>query len=128
MFSREQIMVTLLLLSIVAGTLLLNFVARDVPIAFLVFPAVVLVTFQRGFAGGFIGLLMAAAYFMIPVLVKDSHGALKPLSVREQIIVVQVFIAVIGFTVVLVGAALAGGRRRGRGRAAAGGRAGAARE
>jgi len=128
MFSRDQIMVTLLLLSIVAGTLLLNFVARDVPIAFLVFPAVVLVTFQRGFAGGFIGLLMAAAYFMIPVLVKDSHGALRPLSVREQIIVVQVFIAVIGFTVVLVGAALAERRRLEHGLATAIVRAETARE
>ncbi len=107
MFSRDQIVVTLLLLSVVLGTLLLNFVARDFPIAFLVFPAIVLVTFQRGFAGGSIGLLMAAAYFMIPVVTGNAHGALKAISLREQIIVVQVFIAVIGFTVVLVGAALA---------------------
>jgi len=128
MFSRDQIAVTLLLLGVVAGTLLLNFVARDVPIAFLVFPAIVLVTFQRGFAGGFIGLLMAAAYFMIPVLVKDTHGALRPLSVRDQIIVVQVFVAVIGFTVVLVGAALAERRRLEQGLAAAIVRAETARE
>ena len=128
MFSRDQVAVTMLLLSIVLGTLLLNFVVRDAPIAFLVFPAIVLVTFQRGFAGGFIGLLMAGVYFMLPVLVKDSHGALRPLSLREQIIVVQIFIAVIGFTVVLVGAALAERRRLEQGLATAIVRAETARE
>jgi signal transduction histidine kinase len=119
MFGRDQIAVTLLLLGVVLGTLLLNFVARDFPIAFLVFPAIVLVTFQRGFAGGSIGLLMAAAYFMVPVLTRNAHGALTSLSLREQIIIVQVFIAVIGFTVVLVGAALAERQRLEQGLAAA---------
>jgi signal transduction histidine kinase len=128
MFGRDQIAVTMLLLSIVAGTLLLNFVARDYPLAFLMFPAIVLVTFQRGFAGGSIGLLMAAAYFMIPVLTGHPHGALKPLPLREQIIIVQIFIAVIGFTVVLVGAALAERQRLEQGLAAAIVRAESARE
>jgi signal transduction histidine kinase len=128
MFSRDQITVTLLLLSMVMGTLLMNFVARDYPLAFLMFPAIVLLTFQRGFAGGSIGLLMAAAYFMIPVLTGHPHGALKELSLREQIIIVQVFIAVIGFTVVLVGAALAERRRLEQGLATAIVRAETARE
>jgi two-component system cell cycle sensor histidine kinase PleC len=128
MFGRDQIKVTLLLLSMVLGTLVLNFVERDYPIAFLIFPAIVLVTFQRGFAGGSIGLLMAAAYFMIPVLTGHPHGALRALTLREQIIVVQVFIAVIGFTVVLVGAALAERQRLEQGLAAAIVRAETARE
>jgi two-component system cell cycle sensor histidine kinase PleC len=93
-----------------------------------VFPAIVLVTFQRGFAGGSIGLVMAAAYFMTPVLMGQPHGALKALPLREQIIVVQVFIAVIGFTVVLVGAALAERQRLEQGLAAAIVRAETARE
>jgi signal transduction histidine kinase len=111
MFGREQVVVTLLLLGIMAATLALNFFARTYPIAFLIFPAVILVTFQRGFAGGAIGLLMAAAYLMVPVLVGDSRGVPGVRSLREQIILVQIFIAVIGFSVVLVGAALAQRRR-----------------
>src|ERR1700733_7947258 len=107
MFASDQIVGTFLLLGTVAGTIVLNLAAREVPVAFLVFAAVLLVTFQRGFAGGAIGLLMAAAYMMIPVLVGDSHGALKSHSLREQIILVQLFVATIGFTVILVGAALA---------------------
>jgi signal transduction histidine kinase len=120
MFARDQVLVTFLLLGAVAATLALNFEARGYPIAFLIFPAVILVTFQRGFAGGSIGLLMAAAYLMIPVLIGDRAGPLKQLhSLREQIIVVQLFIAVIGLSVVLVGAALAERRRLEQGLAAA---------
>ncbi|MGD0863925.1 MAG: ATP-binding protein [Rhizomicrobium sp.] len=119
MFARDQAVGTVLLLGTVAGTLALNFVARSYPIAFLIFPAVILVTFQRGFAGGSLSLLMSAAYLMIPVLIGDGRGALKPHSLREQIILVQVFVAVTGFSVVLVGAALAERRRLERGLAAA---------
>jgi signal transduction histidine kinase len=119
MFARDQLIVTLLLLGTVAATLALNFEARDYPIAFLIFPAIILVTFQRGFAGGAIGLLMAAAYLMTPVLIGDVNGPVRQHSLREQIIIVQLFIAVIGFSVVLVGAALAERRRLEQGLAAA---------
>jgi signal transduction histidine kinase len=105
MFGRDQILVTVLLFGLLAGALALNFFARY-PIAFLIFPAVILITFQRGFAGGAMGLLMAAAYLMIPVLSGDGHALPTIHSMRGQIIVVQIFIAVIGFSVVLVGAAL----------------------
>jgi len=128
MFARDQIVVTLAVLGVMAAALALNFAARSYPLAFLFFPAVILVTFQRGFAGGAIGLLMAAAYLMIPVLVGDSRGALAMHSLREQIVLVQVFIAVLGFSVVLVGAALAERQRLEQGLAAAIVRAEASRE
>jgi signal transduction histidine kinase len=105
MFGRDQILVTLLLFGLLSGALALNFFARY-PVAFLIFPAVILITFQRGFAGGAIALVMAAAYLMIPVLSGDGHALPTLHSLRSQIIVVQIFIAVIGFSVVLVGAAL----------------------
>ncbi len=111
MFGREQILVTLLLLGTMAATLVVNYVFRSMPIAFLMFPAVILVTFQRGFAGGSIALLMTAAYMMYPVLTGGPVGALRPHPLREQIILVQIFVAVTGFSVILVGAALAERRR-----------------
>ncbi len=111
MFGQDQIAETLLLLGVVAGAILLNFFARNYPLAFLFFPAVVFVTFRRGFAGGAIGLLMTGTYLMAPILAGDASDALRPHTLREQIIVVQLFIAVIGFSVVLVGAALAERRR-----------------
>jgi signal transduction histidine kinase len=111
MFGRDQIVVTLLLLGGVAVTLALNYFARSYPLAFLIFPAVILVTFQRGFAGGSIALLMAGSYLMVPVLIGGPVGALKPHSLRDQIILVQLFVAVTGFSVILVGAALAERRR-----------------
>jgi signal transduction histidine kinase len=54
---------------------------------------------------------MASAYLMIPVLSGDGHVLPTIHSLRGQIIVVQIFIAVIGFSVVLVGAALEQRRR-----------------
>jgi signal transduction histidine kinase len=128
MFSRGQIAMTLLLLAVVAAALLLDFISRDHLMAFLVFPAIILFTFQRGFAGGFIGLLMVATYFMVPVLARAPDGMLAAFSPHGQIVLVQVFIAVIGFTVVLVGAALAEQQRLEQGLAIAIVRAEAARE
>jgi signal transduction histidine kinase len=119
MFSRDDLVVTLLLIATVGATLAINFWVRDYPVAFLIFPAVILFTFQRGFAGGSIGLLMAGAYLMTPVLIGDAHGPVRQHTLREQIIIVQLFIAVIGFSVVLVGAALAERRRLEQGLAAA---------
>lgn len=110
MFAKDQIAVTLALLSLIAATLVVNYAAREHPIAFLIFPVVILVTFLRGFAGGSIGVLMAAAYLMTPVILGDAHAAVRG-SLREQIIIVQLFIAVTGFSVVLVGAALEERRR-----------------
>jgi signal transduction histidine kinase len=119
MFSRDQIVGTVLLLGTVAAALGLNFFLRSYPIAFLIFPAVMLVTFQRGFEGGTIGLLMAAAYLMTPALAGHGHFAVRVDTVREQIVIVQLFIAVIGLSVVLVGAALAERRKLELGLAAA---------
>jgi signal transduction histidine kinase len=127
MFGRDQILVTLLLFGVLGGALALNFFARY-PIAFLIFPAVILITFQRGFAGGAIALLMASAYLMIPVLAGDGHVLPTVHSLRAQIIVVQIFIAVIGFSVVLVGAALEERKRLEQGLAQAIVRAETARE
>src|SRR5262249_32251838 len=76
------------------------------PVAFLFFPAVFLLTFQRGFAGGAIGLAITAAYMIAPVVIGDVSVALKGHSLREQMTVVQIFVAVTGLSVVLVGAAL----------------------
>ena len=111
MFGRDEVVSTLLLLGVVVGTILINVLAAGWPLAFLFFPAVLLVTFQRGFAGGAIALLMMGTYLMWPVLMGGDTGALKTHSLREQIIIVQVFVAVTGFSVVLVGAALAQRRR-----------------
>jgi signal transduction histidine kinase len=62
---------------------------------------------------------MAAAYLMIPALVGHGHFAVRVDTVREQIVIVQLFIAVIGLSVVLVGAALAERRKLERGLASA---------
>ena len=110
MFSRGQRLESLILISLLIGIVVLNFV-QDYPTAFLFFPCVLLLTFKRGFAGGSIGLLIIALYMVAPILLGNSSGALRTHSLREQVTIVQIFVAVIGFSVVLVGAALEERRR-----------------
>jgi signal transduction histidine kinase len=110
-FGRAQVSVTVQLIGLVCGAVAANFVFKGYPVAFLFFPAVVLLTFQRGFAGGAIGMVIAAAYLATPVLMGDASGGLKGHPLREQIILVQIFVAVTGFSVTLVGAALQQRRR-----------------
>ncbi len=119
MFRRDQIAATLLLLGAVVLAMLINFFARDTPLAFLFFPAVLLLTFQRSFEGGAVGMILAGGYLLAPALVGQSTGGLRGHPLREQLVIVEVFIAVIGFSVVLVGAALEERRKLERGLAAA---------
>jgi signal transduction histidine kinase len=106
MFSRDQIAWTCIFLGVMVGTVLINFLARNYPLAFLFFPAAMLLTFQRGFAGGTLGIYIAGAYLLIPALFGESPGLLHRHLVHEQVAIVQIFIAVMEFSVVLVGAAL----------------------
>jgi signal transduction histidine kinase len=111
MFHNDQIVWTTALLGILVAAIVFNFCARSYPFAFLFFPIVVLMTFQRGFAGGTLGLLMTGLYLLVPAMIGDASGPLHAHPAREQIAVVQIFIAVMGFSIVLVGAALEERRR-----------------
>lgn len=106
MFGRDQIVWTCIFLGVMATTMVINFFARNYPLAFLFFPAAMLLTFQRGFAGGTLGIYAAGAYLLIPALFGQSSGPLQRHLIHEQVAIVLIFIAVMEFSVVLVGAAL----------------------
>ncbi len=128
LFAPGQRIVSLLLMGSVVAIAVLNYAAIQYPFAFLFFPAVVLLTFQRGFAGGAFGLLVAGSYLLMRLFIGATSGALAGHPLQDQMIIVQVFIAFLGFTVILVGAALAERRKLERGLAGAIGRAENARE
>jgi len=128
MFSPGQWAHSLFLIGIVVATIAINFFAKGYPIAFLFFPAVLLLTFQRGFAGGTIGLFLTGTYLLIPALFGGSSGALGTHSIVEQVTIVQIFVAVIGLSVVLVGATLDERRKLEQGLATAIARAESSRE
>ena len=122
MMSLAQLPGTILALSGLVAAVIVNFIFRNYPLAYLFFPAVLLLTFTRGFAGGTLGTLVADAYLLLPVLV--GHSESIPLSpMRDQIMVILGFAAVLSFTVVLTGTALAQSRRLERSLALALGRA-----
>jgi signal transduction histidine kinase len=128
MFRKDQILKTLLYVSAVVVAMLINYFVHGLPLAFLFFPAVLFLTFQRSFEGGAIGTVLVAAYFIAPVFFGAPIGGLRGHTLRDQILIVEIFIAVIGFSVVLVGAALNERRRLEEGLSAATERAQAARE
>ena len=111
MFQRDQVLKTLLYIGAVFAAIAINLLARGMPLAFLFFPAVLFLTFQRSFEGGAIGTVMVAAYLISPLFFGGPIGGLRGHSIRDQILVLEIFIAVIGFSVVLVGAALNERRR-----------------
>lgn len=106
MFRGDQIARTLLHLSTVFAAIAVNFIAHDHPVAFLFFPAVLFLTFQRSFEGGAIGLMLVSAYLISPIFLGRPLAGLHDQSLRDQILIVELFVAVIGFSVVLVGTAL----------------------
>jgi signal transduction histidine kinase len=128
MFRKDQILKTLLYIGVVAAAVAINRLARDMPVAFLFFPAVLFLTFQRSFEGGAIGTVLVGGYLISPLFFGAPLGGLHGHTLRDQILVVEIFIAVIGFSVVLVGAALNERRRLEEGLSAATERAQAARE
>ncbi|MDE2465273.1 MAG: MASE1 domain-containing protein, partial [Alphaproteobacteria bacterium] len=122
MLSRPQLAGTLLALSGLILAIAVNLVFRNYPLAYLFFPTVLLLTFTRGFAGGTLGVLVADAYLLLPTLA--GHSETIPASpMRDQVMIILGFAAVLSFTVVLTGTALAHRRRLERGLALALGRA-----
>lgn len=111
LFGKDQWLVTVASLFVVIATIAFNFFLRSYPLAFLFFPAVLLVTFQRGFAGGTLGLLLIGAYLMLSVLLGPGSTGLAGHELRTKLAIVQIFVAVTGFSVVLVGAVLEQRRR-----------------
>lgn len=128
MFRLDQIGRTLLYLSTVLVAIAVNRLALGYPLEFLFFPAVLFLTFQRSFEGGAIGLVMVTCYLISPIFYGGPIGGVHAPTMREQIVVVEIFIAVIAFSVVLVGAALEERRRLEDGLSAATARAQTARE
>ncbi|HWE07320.1 MAG TPA: ATP-binding protein [Rhizomicrobium sp.] len=103
-FTRELLPGTLLVLGIVAVTIAINVRFPDYPLGFLFFPAVVLVTFQRGFAGGALALVLVVLYKA--GVQHDVHSTVVASDARLRLVFVQLYTAAIGFTVVIVGAGL----------------------
>ena len=110
-FSKPERRITLVLLALLAVTIVVNMLTPNFPLAFLFFPMILLMTFVRGFAGGAVGLFISGVYLLVPVLLGYGSGSIAGHSRPVQILIVQIFGAVLSFTVVLAGAALDERRR-----------------
>ena len=128
MFSYGQRGITFALL---AAVLVVGYICYALPNwmpSFLYVPVLLLMTFRRGFAGGALGLFIAVVISMAIAIGHHASPSLAQHSAAERIAIVQMFYAVIGFTIILAGANLDERRALERNLSLAAQRAEAARE
>lgn len=106
MLEREQLAGTVVLLGFVIGVTLICMLLPKYSPAYLFFPVLVLLTFKRGFAGGAVGLALAAAASFALIFLHHASAYVAPHPVAVQVSMVQLYYAVVGFTIILAGAAL----------------------
>ncbi|MEI9887813.1 MAG: ATP-binding protein [Rhizomicrobium sp.] len=95
---------------------------------FLYFPVLILLTFRRGFAGGALGLILALGITFTLALTDRVSPELAAHTPAVRIAIIQLYFAVVGFTIILAGAALEDRRKLERNLSVAAARAEAARE
>jgi len=103
---------TALLLSVMLGLSYLIFRECKYPVAFILFPILLLITFRLGTTGGAIGIVLMsapAAYFTVIRRGPFSLTLSDPLI--YNILILQLFLSVLTVTVYVVGAALAENQR-----------------
>jgi signal transduction histidine kinase len=128
MFSAGQRGVSLALIGAVfaVGGICLMFPSWT--LSFLYFPVLILLTFRSGFAGGALGLVIALTVSFVLVLTGHGPATLAVHAMAQRIAMIQLFYAVVGFTIILAGAALEERRKLERGLAMSVRRAEASRE
>lgn len=128
MFTTGQRLTTFLLFGLVLGVGAICFNFPTWTPSFLYFPVLLLFTFHRGFAGGALGLLMAVTISFTLAFTGHVSASLAQHDITVRVAIVQLYYAVIGFTIILVGAVLEGRRGLEKGLAMAVRRAEASRE
>ena len=106
MFNGEQRLLSLVLIAAVFAVGSLCFAFPAWTLSFLYFPVLILLTFRRGFAGGALGLAIAVTFSFALALNGHPSSSLVAHSLSARVAMIQLFYAVIGFTIILAGAAL----------------------
>lgn len=119
LFARDKLVGTLFGVAGIGLTVALKLAFPDYPFGLLFFPAVLLLTFTRGSAGGSIGILAADLCLLPPFFLGHSSAAMRQYTLPEQIMIALCLAAVLSFSMILTGAALANRRRLERGLAEA---------
>ncbi|MBL6939669.1 MAG: MASE1 domain-containing protein [Alphaproteobacteria bacterium] len=128
MFSRGERWVSLVMLGGVACVGLLSFSFPTFSLSVLYFPTLILLTFRRGFAGGALGLLIALTASLLMTFHNHASPQFLSHTLETRIAMLQFYYAIVGFTIILAGAALEERRALEKGLASAVSRAETSRE
>ena len=110
-FHRRELAKTCGLFALMAATLAVIFLQSTYPILFLSFPALMLVNFKLGFSGVVIALALTVVAATGATIEGIGPLTLVQGNMREQVLVLQGFIAVAGLTSLQLAAVLAGRTR-----------------
>jgi len=128
MFSRGERSLTATMLAAVACVGLLSFSFPNLSLSVLYFPTLILLTFRRGFAGGALGLMIALTFSLGMTFQNHASAQFLSHALGTRIALLQFYYAIVGFTIIVAGAALEERRALERGLASAVKRAEASRE
>jgi signal transduction histidine kinase len=106
MFDHAQRWGTMALLTAVFAVAGVCYLLPSMMLSFLYVPVLILLTFRRGFAGGALGLFIAVVLSFWLALGHHASSSLAQHSAEARIAIVQLYYAVIGFTIILAGASL----------------------
>ncbi len=111
LFRPTHLASTLATLLVLAGVLAVSLGQKTYPLTFLIFPGLVLVAFRLGPAGTALGLAMTAAAGLTAAMQQTGPLSLMGGTLRDRLLVLQVFLAGAACMSLLVTAALAERRR-----------------
>jgi PAS domain S-box-containing protein len=107
LFADRMAYRSIALLGLLAGVTLANFTAHAYPFPFIIFTLLLLITFQLGLAGAIAGAFLVSAIALVATT--TGHGPLMLIvsaSFAHRIQLVQIYIAAIMFSTLLLGVQL----------------------
>lgn len=92
-------------------TLVITFYFARVPVLFIIFPIILMVTFRLGFPGGALALTIVAVFSVVATA--NAHGPFMLIDAPsgQRMLYVQIYLAILNFTILQTAAALAGKRK-----------------
>jgi integral membrane sensor domain MASE1 len=111
LFRPARLPATLAVLAVVLAALMLMFGQSRYPLLFLGFPALLFAAFRLGPAGTTLAVAVMVAGALVATITGNGPLSTLVASMRQQVLLLQVFLAITAFTILQLAAVLAGRSR-----------------
>jgi signal transduction histidine kinase len=107
----KDVVLNIAALASVLFTLEFIFYFARVPLLFMVFPVILMVTFRLGFTGGAFALVMVTVFSILATVNDQGPFMLIEVPLGVRLLYVQAYLVILNFTILQTAAALAGKRK-----------------